>query len=62
MIDTHWIGRGGDVIAQHQIQFKRAFPHAGDGRNGVVGLTVGMGENESAGIGVAAPGGEDLIC
>ena len=53
--------RRGDVVAQHQIQLVFAIPHAGNGGNGVVGLAVGLCKEEAALVGVAAPGGQDLV-
>ena len=53
--------RGGDVIAQHQIQLILAVPHPGDGGTGVVGLAVGLGKDKAALVGVAAPCSQQLI-
>ena len=36
-------------------------PHPGDGGDGVVGFAVRLGENDGALVGVAPPGGEDLV-
>ena len=46
---------GGDVVAQHQVHLISAATAAGDGGDGVVGLAVGVGEDESIRIGVFHP-------
>ena len=53
--------RGGDVIAQHEIQLILAVPHPGYGGDGVVRLAVGLGKDKAALVGVAAPGSQQLI-
>ena len=38
-----------------------AIPHPGNGGDGVVGLAVGLGKDEAALVGIAAPCGQDLV-
>ena len=52
---------GGQVIAQHQIQFKLPVPHPGDGGDGVVGDAVGLGQDHRRLVGVAPPGDQDPV-
>ena len=61
MVHAQRMLRSGDVVAQHQIQLILAVPHPGDGGNGVVGLTIRLGKDKAAFIGVAAPGSQQLI-
>ena len=61
MVHAQRMLRGGDVIAQHQIQLILAVPHPGNGGDGVVGLVVGLGKDKAAFIGVAAPSSQQLI-
>ena len=61
MVHTQRMLRGGDVVAQHQVQLILAVPHPGDGRDGVVGLAIGLGEDKAALVGVAAPSSQQLI-
>ena len=61
MVHTQRMLRGGDVVAQHQIQLILAVPHPGNGGNGVVRLAVGLGKDKATLIGVAAPCGQQLI-
>ena len=61
VVHTQRMLRGGDVVAQHQVQLILAVPHPGDGRDGVVGLAIGLGKDKAALVGVAAPSSQQLI-
>ena len=52
---------GGDVVAKHQIKLEKLAAAAGNGRDGVVGLAVGLGKNEGGNVGVRSPRGKDLL-
>ena len=43
---------GGDIIAEHQIQFKQLTAHAGDGGNGVMGDAVSLMKDKGPFVGV----------
>ena len=61
VVHTQRVLRGGDVVAQHQVQLILAVPHPGDGGNGVVGLAVSLGKDKAALVSVAAPCSQQLI-
>ena len=61
VVHTQRMLRGGDVVAQHQIQLIFAVPHPGNRRDGVVGLAIRLGKDKAALVGVAAPSGQKLI-
>ena len=50
-----------DVVAQHQVQLVLAVSLAGDGGDGVVGITVGLGKDKGVGVRVSPPGGKNLV-
>ncbi len=45
----------GDVVSEHQIQFKTLSPLPGNGRDGGMGCALGLREDEGTLIGVASP-------
>ena len=61
MVDPQRVFRGGDVVAQDQIQLISAIPHPGNGGDGVVGFAVRLGKDEACLVGIAAPCGQDLV-
>ena len=61
VVDAQRVLRGGDVVAEHEVELEPAVPHPGDGGDGVVGLAVGLGKDKAALVGVAAPCGQDLV-
>ena len=61
VIDAQGVLLSGQVVAQHQVQLIVLAAAAGNGGDGVVGLAVGLGQDQGLLVGVAAPGGEDVV-
>ena len=51
----------GDVVPQDQIQLQKLPPFAGNGGDGVVGLSVRFGKEEGLLVGIASPSGENPV-
>ncbi len=50
-----------DVVAKGEVQFELAVPFAGDGRDRIVGLAVGLGKDECRFVRVTSPGLKDVV-
>ena len=57
VIDPQGVLFRGDVVAQHQVQFKFVSPLPGDGGDGVVGLALRLGVDKRLLVGAAPPCG-----
>ena len=62
MIHTQRMLLCSDVISEHQIQFVISIPAAGNGRNCVVGNTLGFRKDKGRFIGITTPGAQNFIC
>ena len=49
------------MLFRREVQFELAVPFPGDGRDRVVGLAVGLGEDECRFVRVASPGLQDVV-